>query len=245
MKKKGFLIFRTVVLMMVLLLVACETYKQQVLPLKLPAAYPNMIQVADTQIAGQAYNDEGEAKEAFGFNIRKAGLLPVRVVFDNKGSHPLEVVSSQTFLVDSASNLWPVLEQQMAYDRLAKSTEWGKVAPEAGKSAFLGGAAGAIIGAAIGIVSGHNIGEAIGKGAAVGAAAGATMGGVKGLTDQDVHAQIMEDLGHHSLKQKSILPSQVSYGFIFFPGEAKDARELRIQLRDILTGKIYPVNLRL
>jgi hypothetical protein len=232
-KKKWFFILRGVILMIVLLLAACESYKQQVVPIKLPSAYSNMTQVGEAQIAAQAYTDETEAKTAFGFNIRKAGLLPVRVVFDNKGLHPLEIVSSQTFLVDSASNLWPILDQRLAYDRLSKSTEWGKIAPEAAKSAFLGAAAG------------HNIGAVIGKGAAVGAAAGATVGGVKGMTDQDAHWQIKDDLEHQSLKQKSIPPSQVAYGFIFFPGEAKDARELRLQVRDTVSGKIYPVNLRL
>jgi hypothetical protein len=229
----------------VLFLSSCQSYKQQVIPFKLPSAYSNATAVGESQIAAQAYNNEKEAQEAFGFNIRKAGLLPVRVIFDNKGSHPLEVVSSQTFLADSSGNLWPILEQKLAYDRLSKSTEWGRIAPEATKSALLAGAAGAIIGAAIGIVTGNNVGTAIGKGAAVGAAIGATAGGIKGMTDQDVHAQIQDDLEKLSLKQKSIPPYQVAYGFIFFPGEAKDAREMRIQIRDIVTGKIYPVTLGL
>jgi hypothetical protein len=245
MKNKQILVFKAVILVIFLLLAACETYKQQVVPLKLPSAYPNATRAGDARIAAQAYTDETEAKEAFGFNIRKAGLLPVRVVIDNKGFHPLEIVSSQTFLVDSASNLWPILEQRLAYERLAKSTEWSKVVPEGAKGALLGGAAGAIIGAAIGIVIGHDIGAVIGKGAAVGAAAGAVVGGTRALTDQDVHSRIREDLEHQSLKQKSIPPAEVAYGFIFFPGEATDARELRLRIRDTVTGKIYPVNLNL
>jgi hypothetical protein len=196
-------------------------------------------------VAAQAYNSESDAEAAFGFNIRGAGLLPVRVIFDNKGSHPIEVISSQTFLTDSAGNLWPILEQRMAYDRLSKSAQWSRIAPEATKSAFLAGAAGAIIGAAVGIVTGTNVGSAIGKGAAVGAAAGATIGGVKGMTDSEIHSQIQEDLESRSLKQKAIPPNQVAYGFLFFPGEAKDVKELRIQIRDTVTGKIYPLRLML
>jgi len=234
-----------VILTVALGMSACQPYKQQVVPFKLPSAYPNMTTFAEAQIAAQAYSDEKEAKEAFGFNIRNAGLLPVRVVFDNKGSHPIEVVSSQTFLSDSAGNLWPILDQRLAYDRLSKSAEWSRIAPEATKSALLAGAAGAIIGAAIGIVTGHNIGSTLGKGAAVGAAVGATVGGAKGMTDQDVHSRIQEDLENRSLKQKAIPPFQVAYGFIFFPGEAKDAKELRIQIRDTVTGKIYAVRLSL
>ncbi len=242
-KRNTFLL--TAVLIAIFAILSCESYKQKVTPIKLPAAYPNSTSVADAQIAAQAYNNEKEAKEAFDFNIRKAGLLPVRVIFDNKGNQPLEIVSSQTFLVDSANNLWPILDQSIAYDRLAKSTEWGKIAPEASKSAFLGGAAGAVIGAAVGIVTGQNVGSALGKGAAVGAAAGLTYGGVKGLTDQDVHSKIRHDLETQSLKQKNIPPHEVSYGFIFFPGEAKDAKELRLKIRNIATGQVYSAFLTL
>lgn len=243
--KKFIFIFKVLTLMTMLMLTGCESYNRQVVPLKLPSAYSNVTRAGDAQIAAEAYDDEARSKEAFGFNIRKAGLLPVRVVFDNKGHHPLEIISSQTFLVDSGSNLWPILQQQMAYDRLSKSTEWGKVVPEGAKTAFLGGAAGAIIGAAIGIVTGHNVGTALGKGAAVGAAAGAVVGGTRALTDQEVHSQIREDLEHQSLKQKNIGPAEVAHGFLFFPGEAKDARELRLRIKDTVTGKIYPVNLKL
>lgn len=242
-KRNTFLVMMVLVAFFALL--SCQTYKQKVTPIKLPAAYPNATIVADTQIAAQSYNNEKEAKEAFDFNIRRAGLLPVRVIFDNKGSQPLEIISSQTFLVDSANNLWPILDQSIAYDRLAKSTEWGKIAPEATKSAVLGGAAGAVIGAAVGIVTGQNVGTSLGRGAAVGAAAGATYGGVKGLTDQDVHSKIRHDLETQSLKQKNIPPHEISYGFIFFPGEAKDAKELRLKIRNTVTGQVYSTFLTL
>lgn len=222
----------------------CETYRQQVVPFKLPTAYPNVVTVADAQIAARAYDDPKEAQEAFGFDIRAAGILPVKVVFDNTGTHTLEIVTKQTFLVDSDNNLWPILDQNMAYDRISKKTEWGKVVPEAAKGAMLAGAAGAIIGAAVGIVTGRGVGEAIGKGAAVGAAAGAVMGGTKGLSDRDVQMQIRDDLDTRSLKKRAIPPRQVAHGFIFFPGEAKNAREIRLFLKAVDTGRTYPLNLK-
>jgi hypothetical protein len=135
-------------------LAGCESHKQQVVPFKLPAAYPNITNVADAQIAAQAYDDPQQTQEAFGFDIRGAVVLPVKVVFDNTGTHTLEIVTEQTFLADSDNNLWPILDQNMAYDRISKKTELGKVVPEAAKGALLAGAAGAIIGAAVGIVTG-------------------------------------------------------------------------------------------
>lgn len=229
------------VLLAVLWLGACTKYEQRVVPFKMPAAYPNATAVADATIAAKAYDSDEEAQAAFGFDIRGAGILPVQVIFDNTGNHPLEILSDKTLLVDEENNLWPVLDERMAYDRLAHKTELGKVAPEAAKGGLLGGAAGAVIGAAIGIVTGRNVAAAAGKGAAVGAAAGVTVGGAKGMSDPEVQYQIREDLQRRALEKRAVAPHEVAHGFIFFPGEAKGARELRISIRATDTRQVYPL----
>ena len=227
-----------------LLLPGCSAYKQQVVPFKMPSAYPNATEVAGAMVASKAYDDSQEARNAFGFDIRGAGVFPVQVIFDNQGPHPLEIAPDQTFLVDEQGNLWPVLDSGLVYNRVAKKTELGRVAPEAAKGSLLGGAAGAILGAAIGIVSGSNIGTAAGKGAAIGAAAGATFGGARGLTDHDPQAQIREDLERRSLESRPIRPYEIAHGFIFFPGEAGKSRELRLRLREIDTKQAHALILK-
>jgi hypothetical protein len=219
----------------------CASYESKVVPFKMPTAYPNAQEVAGATIAAQAYSDKKEAEDAFGFDIIGAGLMPVRVVFDNKGKHLIDIVANQTFLVDVDNNLWPVLEERMAYDRIQKKTEFGKVAPEGAKYGMLGGIAGGVIGAAIGIVSGHNVADAAMKGAAVGAAGGIIGGGSKGMSDMDVQAQIRSDLEKRSLERRSVMPGEIAQGFIFFPGESKKANELRLQIREADTGKSYPL----
>ena len=228
-----------------LLLASCATYKSTVVPFKMPAAYPNATEVAGATVAARSYDDKKEAQQAFGFDIRGTGILPVQVIFDNKGSHPLRVVAHQTLLVDEENSLWPILDSNMAYERIQKSTELGKVLPEGGKGALLAGAAGAVIGAAVGIVTGENVGEAIGKGAAVGAAGGLVGGGLHSLSDTEVSRQIGEDLGRRSLQEKPVPPHEIAYGFIFFPGEAKKASELRLTLQEMDTGKIHKLTLPL
>ncbi len=225
-------------------LTACTSYERQVVPFKLPSAYPNAVEAADAVIAAKSYDDKDEAGKAFGFDIRGAGILPVQVIFDNKGSHSLEIVPSQTFMVDEGDNLWPILEASLAYDRIAKKTELGKVLPEGGKAGLLAGAAGGIIGAAIGIVTGTNVGNAASKGAVVGAAAGLTMGGAQGLSDDEVRYQIRDDLKARSLEKRAVKPQELAHGFIFFPGEAKKSKELRLQLKATDTGKIYTLILK-
>jgi hypothetical protein len=242
MKKKNIAILA--VLLTFTWLSACTTYERKVVPFKMPTAYPNATAVADATIAAKAYDNKEEADAAFGFDIRAAGILPVQVIFDNTGNHPLEILTDKTFLVDEGNNLWPILDERLAYDRLSKKTELGKVLPEAAKGGFLAGAAGAVIGAAIGIVTGTNVGSAAGKGAAIGAAAGLTLGGAQGLDESDVRQQIREDLQNRSLENRAVAPHEVAHGFIFYPGEAGKPKELRISVRTVDTKQVYPLILK-
>lgn len=241
--KKSILV--TIVFICLTIFAGCTSYERQVVPFKYPESIPNAVFIDGAIIAARSFANTGEAREAFGFDIRSAGILPVQVIFDNKSNHPLMIISDQTFLIDEESNVWPILEQNLAYDRLAKKTELSKVAPEAVKGGLLLGAAGAVIGAAIGIVTGTNVGEAVGKGAAIGAAAGLTVGGAQGLDNTDVQFKIREDLQTRSLNYRAIKPGELAYGFIFYPGEAKSAKVLRLQLRANDTDKIYTFNMKL
>ncbi len=244
MLRKGYRFHCALAGLLVLLAVACARYERQVVPFKLPSAYPNATDAAGAVIAARAYDDGKEASGAFGFDIRGAGILPVQVVIDNKGKHRLEIVPEKTLLVDRENNIWPILDKGLAYDRIEKKTELGRVAPEAGKSGLLGGLAGAAIGAAIGIVTGHNVGDAAMKGAALGGAAGATMGGAKGLSETDARSAIRDDLRTRSLEKKAINPQDLAHGFIFFPGEAKKSQELRLQIRTLDTGETFNLTLK-
>ncbi len=246
MKRTGHgMIAAAVVLFVAAMLVfGCTRYERKIVPFKMPTAYPNATAVAGAVIGAQAYADPQAAKSAFGFDIIGAGILPVQVVFDNQGTHPLEVVPTKTFFIDQSDNLWPIIDEGLAYDRIAGKTQYSEVAPKALKPGLLGGAAGAVIGAAIGIVTGTNVGEALGKGAAVGAAVGATAGGFSGVNDTDVRRQISEDLQTRTLERKPVSPSEIAHGFIFFPGEAAGAKELRLAVREIDTGTMHNLVLK-
>jgi hypothetical protein len=214
-----------------LLLMGCGTsYKAQPLPFKAPTAYGNTVTVADTVIGGRAFVAQKEAEKAFGFNIRGAGMLPVQLVFENNGKGKLEIDTSQTFLEDQEGNLWPLLSQDMAHERATKYAQTKAIAKEGAYKGFLGAAAGTIIGAAVGIVTGGDVGEALGKGAAVGAAAGATLGGAEGYASGDARRKIISDLRSKSLQNKAIEPETLAHGILFFPGEAKSAKLLRLKL---------------
>ena len=236
--RKTILLTMTVVLF-VTLFASCARYQRQVVPFKMPQAYANSTTVGDAVVASRSWDDRKEAEGAFGFDIRPE-ILPVQVIFDNKGSHPIEIVSEQTFLIDVDNNAWPVMDAKMAYDRIARKTELGEVAPNAAKYGAMGAVTGGIIGAAIGIVGGQGVGDYAMKGAAAGAATGAVLGGTQGMSDADVQRQIREDLRTRSLERRAVAPQEIAYGFVFFPGEAKKPQELRLRLREADTGRVYP-----
>lgn len=229
-----------------MMIAGCMPYERQVVPFKTPQSSPNAVYIDGAVIAARSFVDAAEAKSAFGFDIRSAGILPVQVAFDNKSNHPLMIIADQTFLIDAEGNVWPILEQNLAYDRLAKQTEWSRVVPEATKRGVLFGAAGAVIGAAIGIVTGTNVAAAAGKGAAVGAAAGVVSGGGQAALDQsDIQTKIREDLRTRSLQYRAVKPGELAHGFIFYPGEAKTAKVLRLQIKETDTGKVSTFNMKL
>lgn len=215
-------------------LLGCQTaYKATPLPIKAPSSYSNSTVVAGVTIGAKAFADPKEAKEAFGFDIREAGMLPVQVVFDNQGNKSLQINPAQTFLEDNEGNLWPILSRELAYERATKYAQTKKIFNEGAYHGFLGGAAGAVIGAAVGIVTGEDIASAAGKGAAAGAAAGATAGGIAGYAlAGDARRDVMADLKSKALEHKGINSQGLTYGFLFFPGESKSAKQLRLQLKE-------------
>ncbi len=232
-------------MMLLIVAVACATtYKAKPLPFRLPPSYGNAVEVGGASVGAEAFADSKKAEEAFGFNIRGAGMLPIQVVFDNQGSNTFKIRAEQTFLEDEIGNLWPILSDQTAYERATRYAQTKQIFKEGAYAGFLGAAAGAVIGAAVGVVAGSNVGSYVGKGAAVGAAAGAVLGGAKGYTSDEARRAIIDDLNYKSLGNRPISPQTLAYGFIFFPGEAKSARQLRLQLIETGTNKIHVLQMR-
>ena len=115
---------RLAVLLLILTLVfqGCATYEPKVQPFKLPEASANVQRVAGAYVAARAWDKEEEAQQAFGFNIIRAGLLPVQLSFDNRGGQTLVIVPSQTFFINQKQELSPVLSDNRCISSLAQST---------------------------------------------------------------------------------------------------------------------------
>lgn len=209
------------------------TYQDRVAPLNLPDAKNGGIVVGDgLKISALAFSDDEAAKQAFGFGARNAGLLPVQLTLQNDSPEKVKINPEQTFLIDNNNRAWPILTLEKTYQRTSGHVDLGETAKGAGKPALLMGAAGALAGLAVGVVTGKNVGEAMGTGAVIGAAGGAIIGGAKSYSESG--EKIRDDLATKSLRNQTILPHQIAYGVLFFPGiqgeEADGVKELRLSI---------------
>lgn len=208
---------------------AC-TYKDRVAPLALPDPERGAVEINGVWVSALAFIDSARAREALGFDARRAGLLPIQLTFQNDSDQRVQVNAGQSFLIDKENQAWPVLSQERAYERTKGHVDVGETVKATGKPSLLLGAAGAVVGAAFGLVTGENVGTAAGKGAVIGGASGVLIGGAQGYTEAG--DRIRRDLAEKNLSSGPILPNQLGYGMFFFPGkpgeEAESAEELRL-----------------
>jgi hypothetical protein len=232
------------IILPLIILSSCATYRTQFTGFRPAEAYPNKQVVNGITIGGEAYADKNVAWEAFGFDIRGAGLLPVQVVMDNKSGRNLEIDPSQTFLIDGEGRYWNIIPNNLSVERVEKFTTAGAVVSGGAKGALIGATAGAILGAAIGIVTGRSVGEATLRTGAFGAGAGALIGGIKEGSDPEREQRISDDIRAKGLEGKVIPDDHLANGFLFFPGEATSAKALRLQLIERETGEIHTLILQ-
>ncbi len=219
-------------------LFSCTQYKTQYVGFRPAADYPNSVTADGMTIGAEAFAEKETARQAFGFDIKKAGLLPVQVVMDNRSGDDVEVLLEQTFLVDNTNRYWNLISNRAAVERVAKATETGAILGSAGKGAGWGAATGAVLGAAFGILTGESVAESAGKGAAVGAAGGAVYGGAKEGTEAPQKRTIADDIRDKGLEGKVIPDQSLANGFLFFPAEAQSAGGLKLQVWKTGSGRV-------
>ncbi|MBF0311011.1 MAG: hypothetical protein HQL56_15960 [Magnetococcales bacterium] len=228
------------------LVTGCSSaYVATPLPFRTPSGYANSQSHAGLTLGAKAFDSEDEAKATFGFDVMKAGLLPVQVSFDHQGSDSVAIVADQTFLEDTQGSLWPILDEVTAYERVTRYSQTLETFKEGSYGAMMGGVGGALLGGAIGIVTGKSVGKAVGQGAVIGAAIGGGVTGVHGFTDREAQARITSDLDKKALQNKPIEPGNLAFGYLFFPAEAKTAKTLRLQMKNKKTEERHTAILTL
>lgn len=222
-------------------LLACSTYHHKITPLPMP--FPGHgVEVEGARLAAQAYVEPETAEQAFGFDIRGAGLLPVRLVIDNQGRSVVKINPQQTFLIDQQGLAWPLLTAEQAQNRIVAAVGPGETLKNAALSTLWGGASGVATGFAIGIILQGGLALEMNP-----ALAGAGFGAlISGRSDTyELENRIRKDLGSKSLRNQRLPPGELAQGYLFFPGqdEAQTAQLLRLGLE--LDGYPQVVNVRL
>src|SRR5918992_4402356 len=155
----------SVLFLAIMALSACATYGERVAPVPLPGVQAGHIDIQGAKMPAKAFADDREAHKALGFDIRGAGLLPVRLVIDNQNPGAVSVAPDQTFLIDTEGQAWPLLTAEQAYQRVRSHVELGETAKSTGKPAVLLGTAGGPGGAARGGLLKRREGGGGGRGA--------------------------------------------------------------------------------
>lgn len=216
------------------LLASCTTYDDRVPPVPLPSSNRDHADVNGARVAAEAYADPDQAEQAFGFDLRDAGLLPVRLLIDNQSTSVVRVNPQQTFLIDREGRAWPLLTGEQAYNRVASAVHVGTLVGNTSRGAVWGASVGGLTSFAIGLVLGGSVGSGLSNNlaehAAFGAGIGTLVGG--GQDTSGLENQIRRDLIAKSLRNQRLQPGELAYGYLFFPGknEAQSARALRIGL---------------
>ncbi|NJD06826.1 MAG: hypothetical protein FIA97_10065 [Methylococcaceae bacterium] len=213
------------------LLLSCGPPRQpKVMPVPVPTARNAGVNVQGALVNASPYDDPAQAETAFGFDVRGAGLYPVRFALDNRSRAVVHIRPEQTFLIDREGQAWPVLTSDQAYNRVSNAVSRGDIARTTVDTVKLFSAAGAATGFALGTLLGKGFIDPVLQGVGIGAGFGV----MDGLSDSGyaVETAIRKDLASKTLKNQRVQPGDLVYGVLFFPGrdEAKSARSLRLCL---------------
>lgn len=123
----GFLLFVIVVVSS-----GCATHTALTVPTREAESYGVRAEVVRCIIGAEVFNTEEKSKTSFDANLPEEGLLPVRLVLDNKGMKALTLMKSRILLLDRAGNRYGPLPAETAAYKVGHSVAgqavgWGIV----------------------------------------------------------------------------------------------------------------------
>jgi hypothetical protein len=204
-------------------------YEYRAVPVRPVSGYPGQAHVAGANIGAVAFYSPQELTQLFGFDLKKAGVIPVQVMVQNNSEAPVTFLDGAR-MQDISGNAWEVLPSEVVFTRINNYTSGSLNGEKGVRRTLLWGLAGAAMGAAVGAATGTNVGEAVGKGAALGGAAGAASS-VMGIgTTDDTSQDVMRDFSSRSLNHRTVAPGAEVSGFLYFPSEAAQPRGLTLNI---------------
>jgi hypothetical protein len=214
----------------IFLLACAPRYEYKAVPVKNITSYSNLTDVGTGSFAAEAFFDDRLITETFGYNLKKAGVIPVRILVENRGDTDVSVLPGST-VTDARGQTWELLPQDIVYQRIDAYTSGGVSGQEGIRRTATGAVVGGILGAAVGVATGTNVGSAAGTGAVIGGAVGASSA-ILGIGDtQDKSAAIVRDFSNLSLQQSVVAPDETVRGLLYFPGESDRPVKLNLKVK--------------
>ncbi|MDR1083505.1 MAG: hypothetical protein LBP22_01295 [Deltaproteobacteria bacterium] len=212
-----------------LLLACAPKYEYRAVPTRAIESYRNLTEIGYASIAAEALADGRQLTDTFGFDLKAAGVQPVRLLIQNDDDVDLTILAGST-LTDARGQIWELLPQNVVFDRIDRHTGGSSFEEGAGRT-VKGAVIGAILGAAVGVATGTNVGSAVGKGAAVGGAIGASSAILGIGMNDDKSGAIVRDFSDMAIKPSSVAPGESVRGFLFFPGESDRPVKLNLKVK--------------
>jgi hypothetical protein len=181
-------------------LVACEGRQAPSEPVPWIESLAPPIESDGVRFQAQVLRDSPEAAAVSGFDMRGAGLLPLRIRIANQAGGAIKIIPRQTFLIDAGGQAWPLLTAQEASERLARAGIQAISPPRPPQQEDLG----ALTGFALDLVP--------------------------GLDAAKMDKSVSQTLAAKAQHNRSIAPGQTGFGAMLFPGfeETLGVRGLRL-----------------
>jgi len=249
-RKRNCLVWVVLLAFISALLSSCATPVPPQPKVVTPAAgYPNSVNVSGVTVAAVPFDPNRDMYAAPNdpqprkpdFNWFKAGVCPIRLIFNTDTDVPYVINPLQITCMDAAGIIYQPYDAKEAGDAVVASEAFSAHVRGAVAGAILGAALGAGLGAAVGGIAG-------GRGAAAtGAAIGASFGGVEGLLVGSAASRSqMEARVRHLLFEKmlrtQILGRGMFYdGLVYFP--AVPITAIRVVLAEAGGPNVLEVNI--
>jgi len=201
---------------------------------RLPTQYPNHQEIDGLELAVVPVAGVERSRAVFGTDMHTAGILPVQIIAQNKGSREFEVNAAQMFGMTPNGELTVAYTLRRSAERVRESSIGATAATQAAVGAIAGAAAGAAIGAAASGASGGDAGSGAAAGAAIGGAVGAGSGAAAGLSDA-ITVQFKKELAAVAFEDRVVYPGDLQQGFIYF--KWKPYTQVRVKVFNITTGE--------
>lgn len=191
------------------------------IPFKKPSSYRNARKVGVDIVAGaEVYYNRKETRKAFGFDIRKAGIVPIFIVVQNKKPSPLKVLPKQTFLKGKSGVLWNVPNSRDVYRTLL---EYNRAGGDFSVN-YDESATNQLEGFAVGMITDESV---IGK---------ARKSETKETAAGKTRKRLTEELRNGNLENREIQPNSHALGILYFSGKIQDPVQLHLTLEVVHTG---------